>query len=178
MFASIREPTMDFTLSEFISDFVRPNQIAFKYIKVLDDVYRFIYEIKFLSWIRLLLKIIFIIIIAILVIPIAYILLVFFLKKSNATIAKLHLILPELSIKDLEELKGKFNQIEIKYGLSQDYRIETKNTPFILKPILFSLKENVDQYFELKKSIDEQIESDLHLFSLGLESDEPITSAV
>lgn len=119
-------------------------------------------------------KIIVTIIFGIIAVPIGYVLIVYVLKKSTKTITNLINNLQYLSVSELETINRLFNKIDNNNIHEEAHMIKVSSTPFILKPLVISLKECLKQYVMLRNEINHKINSDLDLFSEALNVSQPL----
>lgn len=105
--------------------------------------------------------------------PLLYFFLIRTIRKSSLMLTKLQNTIPELPLSELSVLKNIFSELS-KRGIDENFASKLIDSPTIFKPIAYALKESLDQHFYVRDLIDQQIEDDLNLFSIGLESELPL----
>jgi hypothetical protein len=145
---------------------------SIRILNFFTSLYSLLYKFQ-VGILRSLIKVLFNILMC-LIIPFVYPFLVFLVRKSNRLISELSNEIPGLTISELEQLIKVFQKLEVEKGLNIEMKSILIKSPFVLRPISYVLKENLDMLFELKVQIENQIENDLALFDEGLEADFPI----
>lgn len=103
------------------------------------------------------------------VVPIAYIYLVHALRKSAKILKYARTKIITMRVSQLEKLRKDLNDMD--KNMDKTILDGITDSPILMKPLMYALKESLDQYFELKECIDRQIEEDLQLFSEGLKTE-------
>lgn len=160
--------------NEFRNELVNHEKIVNIY-KFVESLYRKAYS-KILPTIRVAILLIFTpvwLTLLVIIIPILYLYLIHVVKKSSDVLKKIQNSIPSLTINQLESIKKVFEDLD-KKGMNEALAQSLLDAPALFKPLAYTMKENLDQHFAIKKQINIQIEEDLNLFSIGLEEELPL----